>query len=141
LTESARRAIPNANARRYRELHPERVKESQQRYRAANRAAILVRRTGTRSLGRNRALAAAYRKKRALLAMAFIDAARAGGCVDCGIKNLSVLQSDHVRGVKAFEPSSRLQLPIQKILAELEKCETRCANCHQLASRARRRAA
>lgn len=74
---------------------------------------------------------------------AFVDAAHADGCVDCGNKNLSVLQSDHVRG-KKFRAISVLidrNVSLKTLFKELDKCETRCANCHFLASRDRRKSA
>ena len=53
-------------------------------------------------------------------------------CVDCGEDDFIVCQSDHVRG-KKFETISRLiqrDASWERILEELKKCETRCANCH-----------
>lgn len=53
-------------------------------------------------------------------------------CVDCGADDFIVCQSDHVRG-KKFEGISRLiqqDASWERILEELKKCETRCANCH-----------
>ena len=97
--------------------------------------------------GRNAARLRVYHKKeraeRRSLLVAFVDAAHAGGCVDCGMKNLSVLQSDHVRGKKFRTLSSMIDrnVSLRTLFAELDKCETRCANCHFLATRRRRLAA
>lgn len=54
-------------------------------------------------------------------------------CVDCGETEPVVLQSDHVRGTKCYDLSWMLHrgMAWTKILEELEKCDTRCANCHQ----------
>jgi endogenous inhibitor of DNA gyrase (YacG/DUF329 family) len=53
------------------------------------------------------------------------------GCVDCGYKgHPTVLQFDHVRGEKIMAVSQFQNLA--KALAEAEKCEIRCANCHHI---------
>lgn len=53
-------------------------------------------------------------------------------CVDCGEKDVVVLQFDHVRTVKTYNISTMLhrKMSWERILAEIEKCEVRCANCH-----------
>ena len=53
-------------------------------------------------------------------------------CVDCGETDPIVLQSDHVRGQKRNNISTMVcrGWAWSSILTELEKCETRCANCH-----------
>lgn len=115
-------------ARRYRARHPERARES-------------LRRSRLKFREKYAAYARAYQRKHVAVARAFIDAARAGGCVDCGIKHLGVLQSDHVRGKKVAPVSRLVTGPLHALFAELDKCETRCANCHALVTTARRKAA
>ena len=53
-------------------------------------------------------------------------------CVDCGESDPVVLEFDHV-GVKRFDVADLIQSSRswQTILAEIEKCEVRCANCHR----------
>jgi len=53
-------------------------------------------------------------------------------CVDCGEKDLVVLQFDHVRGEKKAHVSRLVTggFPWKTIEAEIQKCEVRCANCH-----------
>lgn len=53
-------------------------------------------------------------------------------CVDCGEKDIIVLEFDHIRD-KKHNISSMLKggMPIKKILEEIDKCEVRCANCHR----------
>lgn len=118
-------AITNAErCRRYRLRHPDRVKSSR------------------RTQARRRLVAdRLYQRERAALAQAFIDAAHADGCVDCGNKNLSQLQSDHVRGEKVDDVSRMVHGSLPRLFAELEKCETRCITCHAKVSRARQKAA
>lgn len=54
-------------------------------------------------------------------------------CVDCGEKDLVVLDFDHVRGKKHRSISQMVHRgnSIDKIKEEIEKCEVRCANCHR----------
>jgi hypothetical protein len=57
------------------------------------------------------------------------------GCVDCGYDtNPVALQFDHVRGEKITEVGRlvRDRAPWERIAAEIEKCEVRCANCHSI---------
>ena len=54
-------------------------------------------------------------------------------CVDCGDTDILVLEFDHVRDkvadVANYANSGRSW---ERVKAEIEKCEVRCANCHRL---------
>ena len=53
-------------------------------------------------------------------------------CVDCGERDPVVLEFDHVRETKAFDIGTKLLTqPWAAILAEIEKCDVVCANCHR----------
>lgn len=54
-------------------------------------------------------------------------------CVDCSESDPRCLEFDHVRGVKEFQIADATRnLPsIERLQQELDKCEVRCANCHQ----------
>jgi len=53
-------------------------------------------------------------------------------CVDCGEADPLVLQFDHVRGVKRRDIAAMLgTYPLPGIIAEVAKCEVRCARCHR----------
>lgn len=55
-------------------------------------------------------------------------------CVDCGEDDPVVLEFDHVNEQKSFNIGravSGSHRSWAKILAEIEKCEVRCANCHR----------
>ena len=53
-------------------------------------------------------------------------------CADCGVQySYWIMQFDHVRGKKLFTIGQELYCyGIKKLLAEIEKCEVVCANCH-----------
>lgn len=56
-------------------------------------------------------------------------------CVDCGEKNPIVLEFDHITTDKKGNISyllSTLKCSWKTLLAEIEKCEVRCANCHRI---------
>jgi len=65
-----------------------------------------------------------------------IDYLRAHPCVDCGERDLVVLDFDHVYGPKLMDVSTMLRrsCSIATISTEVAKCEVRCANCHRRAT-------
>lgn len=55
-------------------------------------------------------------------------------CTDCGLADPEVLEFDHVRGEKKYNIGvliSRGSYSWQTLLAEIEKCDPVCANCHR----------
>lgn len=63
------------------------------------------------------------------------------GCVDCGEKDVRVLEFDHVRGTKRRFKNRRGEgvaylvrcgYAWPSIKKEIDKCEVRCCNCHKL---------
>lgn len=56
------------------------------------------------------------------------------GCIDCQNKDWRVLDFDHVRGEKSFNLSNHASyaFTLNKLKAEMRKCEIRCANCHRI---------
>jgi NAD-dependent dihydropyrimidine dehydrogenase PreA subunit len=55
-------------------------------------------------------------------------------CVDCGESDLRVLELDHEDPAEKTANVGRLlasALPWSTVLAEVEKCSVRCANCHR----------
>ena len=55
----------------------------------------------------------------------------AHNCVDCGETDTRVLEFDHVRGTKEFNIMRKVPcVGFDRLKAEIEKCDVRCANCH-----------
>jgi hypothetical protein len=54
-------------------------------------------------------------------------------CIDCGETNPIVLEFDH-RGDKVLAVSLFVQAnrSLKQLVAEIEKCDVRCANCHRI---------
>ena len=79
---------------------------------------------------RRKARVAGYRARNRTFLAAYL---RSHPCVDCGLFDPIVMEFDHVRGTKTIDVSLLISncAPIAKILAEIEKCEVRCANCHR----------
>lgn len=57
----------------------------------------------------------------------------ANPCVDCGESDPTVLEFDHVRGQKEGDVARLAAYPValERLVAEIAKCEIRCANCHR----------
>ena len=96
-----------ARAAKYRNAHPEKVKEYQSKY-LANRKAII---------------------NAIKLESGCVDCGYNADPV--------ALQFDHVRGKKKFDIAQRSTKPMDEVYAEIEKCEVRCANCHAIITHAR----
>ncbi len=65
----------------------------------------------------------------------FFDLLKNCSCIDCGIKNPVVLDFDHKDGSdKKHEVSKMVHdgYSWDNIVAEINKCEVRCANCHRI---------
>ncbi len=75
------------------------------------------------------------RKSKSITILDFIrNYKKTHSCVDCGISDWRVLDFDHVRGIKRFAISSKMngQASIKTIKEEIAKCDMRCANCHRI---------
>jgi len=60
-----------------------------------------------------------------------IDYKKSHPCIDCGEKDVVVLEFDHIRGKKEMNVSDMQTVSIKKLESEISKCEIRCANCHK----------
>lgn len=83
---------------------------------------------------RQRYIAAARRRKQRIAierATLLIEILRDRPCADCGECDPLVLEFDHLRD-KSFNIAQGLRNHSwQAVLAEIEKCEVVCANCHR----------
>lgn len=63
-------------------------------------------------------------------------------CMDCGQEFPHyVMDFDHVRGVKMFEIGrARGRFSKERLLAEVDKCELVCSNCHRIRTWTRKEA-
>jgi len=60
-------------------------------------------------------------------------------CMDCGGKFPSVcMDFDHVRGKKSFTIAGVMHYKLERLLAEIAKCDVVCANCHRLRTASRK---
>ena len=78
-----------------------------------------------------------WRQKRIL----FIQELKNKPCTDCKqVYPYYVMDFDHVRGEKLFGISSSIQNPVSmaRLLAELDKCELVCSNCHRVRTHVRK---
>lgn len=73
--------------------------------------------------------------RKALMRDMVVEAMR-NGCVDCGNRDIRVLEFDHVRGVKVSGIGAMIRMGrgAGAVRAEIDKCEVRCRNCHALAT-------
>ena len=79
------------------------------------------------------------KESRLLAHRAMVNQYKSKPCADCGESYPSVaMDLDHVKGEKVFEISNMGHYPRWKVLAELDKCEVVCANCHRIRTKNRR---
>lgn len=63
---------------------------------------------------------------------------KAVGCKDCGEMNPIVLDFDHIEDNKLANVAELRGNSIEKLIAEIEKCDVVCANCHRVRTYNRR---
>ena len=83
---------------------------------------------------------AKYDRKRFARRYMLINHYVANPCVDCGELDPVVLEFDHIKekGDKSFNIGGLSgNVSIKKVIAEMAKCEVRCANCHRRMTAAR----
>ena len=74
-----------------------------------------------------------YTAERAKRRREYLNQAKSVPCMDCGVQYPPyVMDFDHIAGEKAFGLSQSLNRSFEKVLAEMEKCEVVCANCHRM---------
>lgn len=72
----------------------------------------------------------------------YIQSLKTAPCTDCRETfPAPCMDFDHVRGEKTIDISDLVGCRLDRLIAELEKCELVCANCHRLRTWRRGRAA
>lgn len=125
-------------------------KESTLRWRARNPEKVAATYERRRDSGRDKIYKSRHRKLHPESGWRYKDAKRLPldvykvtvGCSDCGYRGYpEALDFDHLPGtVKLFNVGARYFAPLDLLIAELEKCEVVCANCHRHRTRTRSRA-
>jgi len=102
---------------RWDKAHPERAREYRRRWRRSNTELT------------NAATKRHMDKRRALL-----DSHKAKPCADCGIQYPPyVMDFDHLDATqKSLVLSSGYRRNLEVVLAEIEKCDVVCSNCHRI---------
>ena len=90
--------------------------------------------------GRRRYLKAKRKRRWAEWSAFLSDLKVSRGCADCGYNaHPAALHFDHLPGhEKKFGLSRAAAWPWKDVLAEIEKCEVVCANCHAVRTALRR---
>lgn len=100
------------SSKRYRDNSPEKYRASQEKYRPQKNIQSRLRKQGRRKL--------------------LEEIKVKSGCVDCGNDEPSVLDFDHRDPTtKKFSISNSVGRIWEDLLAEVAKCDVRCANCHR----------
>lgn len=108
-------------------------KERSRRYYEKHKDEILAKRKERRAEQGER-LAQNNRSQRDLL-QRYVVECKSVPCLDCGRSYPSyVMDFDHVKGVKdkAISQLVKNSVSIEKLQAEIEKCEIVCSNCHRI---------
>ena len=127
---------PAERTARYKERHPERVKAAQKSYaftpEGAERRLAAQRAWAERNRPLTRTLAGARTRRTRDERMVWLGIYKLwAGCIDCSYRDdPRALQFDHVRGEKIRAVSSMVTCSLEHLIAEIEKCDVRCANCH-----------
>ena len=106
--------------------HPDRP------YRARGLCSLCYEHSPERREGVLQANARQYYKRRQI-----VNGLKSRPCADCGIQYPPcVMDFDHTKGTKRFNVS-RLSHRMVDVVAEIEKCDVVCANCHRMRTYAR----
>ncbi len=121
VVQGLRRLARNEASRRYRARYPEKVRET-------DRRCIRHLDPVKKRISHNRAEARRRQIRRDILARA-----KDRPCYDCKVRYPKcAMDFDHVEGQKRFDISMGIGKAIHILIAEIEKCEVVCANCHRI---------
>lgn len=81
---------------------------------------------------------AGYQRARNQRRKALLDDLKNQPCADCGGSfPAECMDFDHVSGQKVANVSAMLSFSLDRLLAELDKCDVVCSNCHRIRTKAR----
>jgi hypothetical protein len=91
---------------------------------------------------RNRSHVLANHKARQRVMLEYLQGIKSSPCADCGgVFDPECMDFDHRPGTQKFKSVSHLkQYTLERVRAEVGKCDVVCANCHRLRTKARRNA-
>lgn len=110
----------------YRERHRLRLREHNRQYYRDRKEKYREKR---------KAKSGAVKARRDLFRATLLELKAEKGCRDCGFNNPLALDFHHIDPrEKSFTVSSRLSghVPLSSLLAEAQKCDILCANCHRI---------
>jgi hypothetical protein len=135
--------IKKTRQQRYRERHPERIKEQerwrnqrratyQRQWQAAHPAQVRASKQAYREQTREKEREHSYSKR--VRNRLEVLHALGGKCVRCGIDDWRVLQIDHINGGGTQERQHVTSITryYKDMLLSPEKYQVLCANCHQI---------
>lgn len=131
--EGLTKSVENRN--QWRRDNPDRVRGHYKTYRANNVESVAAYRREYKSRPEVRAREQERSKAHDAHIKHILDSIKlTAGCIDCGYREHPVaMDFDHLPGTKKlFNVSQALWRPLATILAEIEKCEVVCANCHRI---------
>ena len=79
-------------------------------------------------------LYSAQKRHRVRVRARLLDFLSTKQCIDCGERDPIVLEFDHISQRDKFKSITQMlsgHYSWQSLLAEIQKCEIRCANCHR----------
>jgi hypothetical protein len=116
MTEEERKLRRKATVSRYIDKHREKIRAKQREWYYSKRGREWIK---------------AWTRKRYLKGKQFIYSyLESHPCVDCGERDVRVLDFDHVKG-KTRNVQDLLMGTVARIQSEITRCEVRCANCHR----------
>jgi|SRR3990172_334668 len=113
--------------RKWRSRNPEKAKAKDRDYYQRNKEKVKASNRDYRSRNLEKVQATKHERRD------LIRNLKAKPCVDCGgLFHFSAMDFDHVFGEKLFGIGTSGARTLKSILAEIEKCDLVCSNCHRV---------
>jgi len=125
--------------RKYEAEHPEKVKEWHRRSYARNKDKVIARTSAYQKLPENRARAQEREREKVARRHEWLDSYKAAhGCHVCGERHPDCLDFHHRdpedkerHGKQSTISNGVRKWSMERLMAEIEKCDITCANCHR----------